>query len=338
MEKGIIHRLLDYYFGNSEFKKEIIRALRQFFNKPDILSYDSLDIEDRDEMIFNEWLVFDFRLRDGKTLLEDFCQRNPCNLSDTELQAYYDLQENEYGLFEILEIESGKGLKVKSPKTAKGYEVKEFMGTFQAEEEEELLIARVGKVGDHFEFVGGDCYNLPAESMSFFLSKLASKQKLNPKITRDFFEQLKEIKKKVFESIKGKLLDGGKCICDLCGKKGKMGALTYDKKTGEPIVICYKCDLKIKAQREGITIKEAEKRRKRMFEVSNLFRDVKIEEYLDHKNKKELDSIEEANRVLKRIMNAWNNLSIKQRKDFDAMDNEELQRIYENIPVDFSDL
>ncbi|MEA3432635.1 MAG: hypothetical protein U9R01_08240 [candidate division WOR-3 bacterium] len=337
MKQGIIHRLLDYYLGTPEYKEEMLRALSQFFNRPKLSTGDRLEIEDKDEGIFNEWLMFNFRLKNKKTLLEDFCQRNPCKLSATELQAYYDLQENEYGLFEVLKVEPGKGLKVKNLKTGKEYEVKEFIGTFQAEEEE-VLIARVGKMEDHFEFVGRDCYKLPAGSMSFFLSKLASKQKLNPKITRDFFKQLKEIKKKDFESIKGKLLDGGKCICDLCGKKGKMGALTYDKKTGEPIVICYKCDLKIKAQREGITIKEAEKRRKRMFEVSNLFQYIKIKEYLDLKNKREFDSIEEANRVSKRIMNAWNNLSIKQRKDFDAMDDKELRRIYENIPVDFSDL
>ncbi len=337
MKQRIIQRLLEYYLETPAFRGEMLRALSQFFNRPKLSAGDRLEIEDKDEGIFNEWLVFDFRLKNKKTLMEDFCQRNPCKLSDTELQAYYDLQENEYGLFEILEVESGKGLKVKSPKTGKEYEVKEFRGTLQAEVGG-LLIARVGKVGGHFEFVGGDCYKLPVESKDFYLGKLASKRELNPKVVRDIFRKLEEIKKADFESLKGKLLDEGKCICDLCGKKGKMGALTYDKKTGEPIVICYKCDLKIKAQREGVTINEAEKRRKRMFEVSNLFRDVKIEEYLDHKNKKELDSIEEANRVLKRIIDAWNRLSIKERRDFDAMDNEELLRIYKNIPVDFSDL
>ena len=337
MKQGIIHRLLDYYLGTPEYKEEMLRALRQFFNRPKLSTGDRLEMKDRDEGIFNEWLVFDFRLNDKKTLLEDFCQRNPCKLSDIELQAYYDLQENEYGLFEVLKVEPGKGLKVKSLKSGKEYEVQEFIGTQQAEVEG-LLIARVGKVGDHLEFVGGDCYKLPVESKDFYLGKLVSKRKLNPKVVRDFFGQLGEIKKADFESLKGKILDGGRCICDLCGKKEKMASLTYDVQTGEPIVICYKCDLKIKAQREGVTINEAEKRRKRMFEVNNLFIGIKMKEYLDLKNEREFDSIEEANKVLERIMNAWNNLSIKQRKDFDAMDNEELRRIYKNIPVDLSDL
>jgi len=337
MEERIIQRLLEYYFETPAFRDEMFKALRQFFNRPNLLPGDRLKMEDRDEEIFNDWLVYDFRLKNKKTLLEDFCQRNPCRLSDIELQAYYNLQQNEYGLFEILKDKSGKGLKVKNLKTGKKYEVKEFMGTFQAEVGE-LLIARVGKVGDHLEFVGADCYKLPVESKSFYLGKLGSKRKLNPKVVRDFFGQLGEIKKADFESLKGKILDGGRCICDLCGKKEKMASLTYDVQTGEPIVICYKCDLKIKAQREGVTINEAEKRRKRMFEVNNLFIGIKMKEYLDLKNEREFDSIEEANKVLERIMNAWNNLSIKQRKDFDAMDNEELRRIYKNIPVDLSDL
>jgi hypothetical protein len=328
---------LEYYLETPAFRDEILGALRQFFNRPNLLPADRLEMKDRDEERFNEWLVFDFRLKNKKTLLQDFCERNPFKLSDVELQAYYDLQENEYGLFEILKLEPGKGLKVKNLKTGKGYEVKEFMGTFQAEVGE-LLIARVGKIEGRFEFVGGDCYKLPVESKDFYIAKLVSKRELNPKVVRNFFGRLEKIKKADFESLKGKLLGEGKCICDLCGKRGKMGALTYDKKTGEPIVICYKCDLKIKAQREGITIKEAEKRRKRMFEVSNLFQYIKFEEYLDFKNKREFDSIEEANRVSKRIMNAWNSLSIKERKEFDAMENEELRRIYKNISVDFSDL
>ena len=337
MEERIIQRLLEYYFETPAFRDEMFKALRQFFNRPNLLPGDRLKMEDRDEEIFNDWLVYDFRLKNKKTLLEDFCQRNPCRLSDIELQAYYNLQQNEYGLFEILKDKSGKGLKVKNLKTGKKYEVKEFMGTFQAEVGE-LLIARVGKVGDHLEFVGADCYKLPVESKSFYLGKLGSKRKLNPKVVRDVFRQLEEIKKTDLQSLKGKILDGGRCICDICGKEGKMGAINYSKKTGEPIVICYKCNIKMQAEEEGITIKEAEKRRKRMFEVSNLFRDVKIEEYLDHKNKKELDSIEEANKVLKRILDAWNKLSIKERRDFDTMDNEELLRTYKNIQVDFSGL
>ncbi len=117
-----------------------------------------------------------------------------------------------------------------------------------------------------------------------------------------------------------------------------MGALGHSKKTGEPIVICYRCNLEITAEREGITIKEAERRRKRMFEVSYLFQDIKMGEYLSIKGKKRVDLMEEANKVLERIASAWNNLSIKQREGFETMKNEELREIYKNILVDFSNL
>lgn len=337
MEKGIIQKLLEYYFETPEFREEIRKALCQFFNRTSLLPGDNLEMEDKDEEEFNEWVVFDFRLNNKKTLLEDFCARNPYKLSDKELKNYYDLQKNEYGLLEILKVKSGKGLKVRNLKTNKEYDVKEFIGTFQAQAGE-LLIARIGKVEDHLEFVGGDCLKFPVESRGFFLSKLVSKKKLNPKIIREFYNQIEEIKKKDFESIKGKILDGGKCICDLCGRKEKMGGLTYNERTGEPVVVCFKCDIKIRAQKDGITIKEAEKRRKRIFEVSRLFQDVKMREYFDYKSKREFDSIEEANRVLKRIISAWNNFSIKEKKGFDTIDNEELERVYKDILVDFSDL
>lgn len=78
---------------------------------------------------------------------------------------------------------------------------------------------------------------------------------------------------------------GPKCICDICGKKGKLGAFLVDRLSGEPLVICNQCDLKISAEREGISEKEAARRRKRRFAVQYLFQETKMADYFAQKNK-----------------------------------------------------
>ncbi len=336
MEKGIITRLLNYYLGNPKFEKEILRALRRFFNRPELTFGEKFDIVEKDKGKFNEWLMFDFRLKNKKTLLQDFCQRNPYNLSPFKLQAYKDLQDNEYGVFEVLEVKIGEGLKLKNLRTEKEYWIREYSATFQIKEKG-LLVVRIVRTGDHLELAGGDVYGLPKE-MKTFLGRLVVDPRLNSKKARDYFEQMEKVRNADYSSLTKKLLDKGRCICDICGKKGKMAATTYDKDTGEPIVICYKCNLERIAEEDGISVKEAEKKRKRMFEVGYLFQNIKMKEYLDFKNKEEMGSVKEMNKVLKRIIEAWNDLSIKQRKDFEIMKNKELVKVYKEIPVDFSNL
>lgn len=143
------------------------------------------------------------------------------------------------------------------------------------------------------------------------------------------------------EEFQNKIVDtpsGPKCICDLCGKKGKIGALSFETISGKPLIICYGCNLEIFAEREGISKTEAEKRRKRMFAVGYLFNEVKMAEYLEQKMKKDFASIDEANVVLERIREAWNSLTTEERKSFEEKKDQELRRIYKEIKVDFSDL
>jgi len=137
-----------------------------------------------------------------------------------------------------------------------------------------------------------------------------------------------------FDELKNKLLDGGRCICDVCGKKKKMGGIRINKKAKRVVVICCDCNLEILAERDGITKKEAERRRKKMFAVSYIFQGEKMKEYLAVKGKKNFDSLEEANRVLKKIMDAWNsNLTIKQRKAFEEKEEDELREVFKSIKV-----
>lgn len=146
----------------------------------------------------------------------------------------------------------------------------------------------------------------------------------------DFSEQFKE---KIFDTP-----SGPKCTCDICGRKGKIGAFSFDRASREPLIICYHYELKIMAEREGISLKEAEKRRKRKFEIQYLFSEIKLAEYVQQKRKKDFDSHEEANLALARIVAAWNNLTTEERKSFEKINDQELRKIYNEIKVDFSGL
>lgn len=137
-------------------------------------------------------------------------------------------------------------------------------------------------------------------------------------------------------SFEGKMLDGGKCICDICGKTKKMGGL-FEPTSPNPKIVCVDCMVRATAEEHGLTPKEAKRRRERMFASSNLFVKLKMEDYSKLKSK--IDSIEEANKALEPIMDFWNNrFTTKQRKSFEKMSNEELEKIYRNIKIDFSDL
>lgn len=163
MEKGAISKLLGYYFRNKEFKGEIMRASREFFNRPDLGPGKKLVLKDRgEEEAFNEWLVFDFKLKDGKTLLEDFYKRNPYNLKIDRLQFYKDLQDNTFSIFKVQKIRLGEGLVIKDIFSNKTYNVKEYSATFGLREKQSIL-ARVGKVGDHWELVGANPIVPPIE-------------------------------------------------------------------------------------------------------------------------------------------------------------------------------
>lgn len=173
MGKGVIDQLLKYYLSDPRFKNDILRSLREFFDRPDLKPNNEIPLEltDEDEPLLNEWLLFDFKLSNGKTLLEDFVARNPYKLSPKELQGYADLLDNAYGLYEVEEVKWGEGLRLRNLHTGKRYWAREFKGTFQMGKGE-VIAARVGKVGDHYELVGGIVKKMPIaltpESRKFF--------------------------------------------------------------------------------------------------------------------------------------------------------------------------
>ncbi|OQX00658.1 hypothetical protein BWK69_01005 [Candidatus Parcubacteria bacterium A4] len=190
MEKGTIQKIFDYYSGATRFDGEVLQALKDFFNKPNLKSDDRSEVEENDKTLFNEWFIFDFRLSNGRTPLENFYYVNPYNFNPARLQIYKDLQENCFGLYEVLEIELGEWLCLKNIRTDKIYNVREFSATFGLLKGQ-IFSNRVGRVGDHYELVGGDVSFGPIRlnpSLKNIFKK--NKEGLNPKTLRNSFPSI----------------------------------------------------------------------------------------------------------------------------------------------------
>ena len=128
MKEGTIAKVVAYYFGDEAYRDELDRALMEFFNLSEADLDSEPDMKDGDEAQLNEWFIFDFRLRNGKTILQDFYERNPLILSEEEMYIYRVLQNNEYGLWKVLKVEPDKGLELENIKSAHKYYVSEKLG------------------------------------------------------------------------------------------------------------------------------------------------------------------------------------------------------------------
>lgn len=183
MQKGTIRKVIDYFF--QYHSGEMTFAMREFFDDQDIRPGGKLNIQDdREEDLFMEWLTFDYRLKNGKKLIEDFISINPHKMTKADLQIYEDLQMNKYGFYEILSVKKDQYIELESLQSGKIYKAQEKAGTHNVKPKS-TLICRVGKVGDHFELIGCDPLGWPAYSTDR-LKKIFRRDKssLTPKDAR----------------------------------------------------------------------------------------------------------------------------------------------------------
>lgn len=165
-----------------------MRALREFFDRPDLDKGGSLETNEKSEGFFNEWFLYDFVLQGGCTVLEDFIATNPLNLKDAEMKIYQDLLDNTYGIFEVLEIDLGKNIKVIDLQNGKEWIVREFSATFGLEKGS-VCFGRIGKVGDHYELIGADPLSLQKIDEATKKSFQQTKFKLTPKIVHEIWKR-----------------------------------------------------------------------------------------------------------------------------------------------------
>lgn len=171
---GTISKIHKLYYSDPRYKNEIMRAMGEFFENPDIVNNRAIEITKESEGLFNEWFLYDFVMKNNKTPLENFICKNPLELSKKQLIVYTDLLHNRYGIYEVLKIERGKSMTVKDLQTKEKFTVNEFVATFRMGAGD-VFFGRIGQVADHLEFVGADCFSMQdvpeATKKSFFKNK-----------------------------------------------------------------------------------------------------------------------------------------------------------------------
>ncbi|MDP2950956.1 MAG: hypothetical protein Q8N55_01085 [bacterium] len=185
MEKGTIKKILDYYLSK-QFQDETMRATKEFFNQPSLAPGGELRLEEGDIPLFEEWFLFDYKMRNGKTPLEDFFEQNPLCLPVACLQIYRDLRENYYGPYVVLEVRRGEALTLKHLQTNKVFEVRECVATFGVRVGM-IFFSRVAKVADHYELIGANLSGM-LDNVNKRVEQCFSKIKFswNPKLFKEF--------------------------------------------------------------------------------------------------------------------------------------------------------
>lgn len=190
MKPGTISKVLQYYFQDPDSRSDVLMAMREFFNQPNLVSGGKLETRPEEDALFSEWFFFDFKTQNGKTILENFYQDNPLSLSKEDIRIYKELQKNIYGLFETLKVRRNKGLKLRDLQEGKVYEVSERSASLSLRPGE-VFAGRISKLAGIWKIVSADIQGcgITSDDTRDFL--FGAKDKINPKKLNDI------IKKKV---------------------------------------------------------------------------------------------------------------------------------------------
>ena len=139
------------------------------------------------------------------------------------------------------------------------------------------------------------------------------------------------------DKISGKILEGGLCLCDVCGKKSKLGGF-LNPMSPDPQVACYDCMIRISAEEKGISIAAAEKQRNDALRVSRLFTDCKMKEYLAAAKNKDFKDIDEVNKILQYVTNVWNTFDEKEKDKMSRKKDDALIALFENVKMSWEHL
>lgn len=189
LPKGSIAKIYEYYFTTPRYREEVLRAMREFFDRPDLDRGGSLEMNDRSEGLFNEWFLYDFKLANRKTPLSDFIEENPLQDSKNDIALYRTiLKSNEYGLFEVLGVDIDKGLMLKNLQTGKETYVSERKLTSQVGIGS-IFFGRIGMVDNHYELIGADTFSIQATGDEIKKYFHGMKFELTPKIAHDIWKR-----------------------------------------------------------------------------------------------------------------------------------------------------
>lgn len=109
MLKIKLGKVIDYAYQKGE---DVIRkAMAEFFGKIEV--YPEMENFQNIQGLFHEWLIFEFELKSGASIISDYYFKNPDNLSRGLLDELKQIIETQFfDLLEIVDVEPGEWLKL----------------------------------------------------------------------------------------------------------------------------------------------------------------------------------------------------------------------------------
>ena len=159
MQKGIIPGILNFSVHDEYLQGALNKALEEFFGIPPEDKRGPLQIPEEFLAHFNEWFVFDYKLPNGRTVLQYFYDQNPLNLAGERYELYKQLQSGEYSLWEVVDVRFGEGLRLRNIQNNIERQVQEFKATLDLKVGT-LFFSRIVRLGDHWEMVSADAFLL----------------------------------------------------------------------------------------------------------------------------------------------------------------------------------
>lgn len=157
MLKIKLGKIVNYAYQKSE---DVIRkAMAEFFGKTEI--YPEMENFESIQGLFNEWLIFEFKLKSGTNIISDYYFKNPDNLSQEFLDELKQIIETHFfDLLEIQKIKPGEWFKGYAFFTGKIYKVYEKTGTLNYPSKGSIW-GRLAKVNKRWYLVGSNPLFLP---------------------------------------------------------------------------------------------------------------------------------------------------------------------------------
>lgn len=161
---------------------DIEKAAHEFFSDVEIQEH-MLNME-QISSLFNEWIIFDYKLSTGTTISADYYLKNPDNLPKDIMKELKQIIETQtYGMFELEDIMPGEYVIVYSLFGGKKYKVIEKTFSQEVVGHKGSFYNRIAKVNGNYYFVGSNPVFLPIthtdRSKRFYLE--TDKTPLSPK-------------------------------------------------------------------------------------------------------------------------------------------------------------
>ncbi len=182
LPKGTIEKINQFYFDEPQRKKAFEKAMAVFFEVEAVSDLAGTEMPEEYLGLANEWFIFDYRHKNGKTSLENYLVEKSNNLTEEERERLKILsQTNHYGLFEVKKVVIGSGLEVCDLQNGQIFEVQERSATYSLKPSYVVPI-RLAQVDEHWEMVGSNSVAWPInlqDGVRNFLKK--TKDILSPK-------------------------------------------------------------------------------------------------------------------------------------------------------------